>query len=355
MTKKDYFFGPGIFFFTVVSCLALFGHGSHWIPSGALLDTTIQEIQKANAQIILIGNSILDHAIDENIVSEELGCTTYKHAVPGSASASWHLSTKNILPKLSQKPEWVIVFFRDDYLSKPRYRVYDYYYKKLLLLTHTPEPLLEQLAYQQTESPLADLLYRNLGFFRKRRGFRNSFENYAKYVSNYLADSNISIRKASSRVFARVNMDPELLQEKTTAAERHAEADQSVFQNQRDTTFLPAIISNITSQGSRPIFVRLMRRRDGKKEPQAAWLIQYMNELKQYLDAQGIPLIDLSSVPGISEELFTDGDHLRIPDGRRIVSSEFARRLLPLLENGVHCRSGARVYPNTTPTINSAN
>ena len=81
------------------------------------------DLIKSQADIAMIGDSILRYSVDPARFSELTGLKVFKLDIPGSASAAWYLAIKNVFAAVPHKPRYVLVTFRDTILTVPGYRV----------------------------------------------------------------------------------------------------------------------------------------------------------------------------------------------------------------------------------------
>ena len=73
--------------------------------------------------IVLLGNSMLGNGVSDKGFQALTGKRTVKFWTGGGASAWWYLSIKNVICQAKTKPETVMIFFRDQYLTDPDFRV----------------------------------------------------------------------------------------------------------------------------------------------------------------------------------------------------------------------------------------
>ncbi|MCP4709018.1 MAG: hypothetical protein GY869_10360 [Planctomycetes bacterium] len=148
---------------TVVAMANIF----YWSPGESLIQrdpaidlSQIKKINSYQSEIILVGNSILDEAVNELYLSNLLQAQTQKFTWGGSATATWYLFLKNIIIPAQHKPKTVAFFFRDHFLTDPTFRTTGEYKETVDEFAGPHEPLLDRLAYLDNMNPLFYHLYR---------------------------------------------------------------------------------------------------------------------------------------------------------------------------------------------------
>lgn len=85
----------------------------------SLVTDLINELNQIQPELVLVGNSMLGEAVDQKEISRLMGLSAVKVWNGGAGSAWWYLVVKNIFPQLVDKPRYVGVFFRDNFLTLP--------------------------------------------------------------------------------------------------------------------------------------------------------------------------------------------------------------------------------------------
>ena len=128
-------------------------HFSNAIRTG---HSTIIDNQRVN--VVLIGDSTLERSVDEDIFSETTGQSTHVISTPASSTALWYLVLKNaIIEGTHNKPEYVIILFRDTLLTLPNYHVDGGRVAEIDEYATAREDLVVQTAYLNSAKP--DFIY----------------------------------------------------------------------------------------------------------------------------------------------------------------------------------------------------
>ena len=92
-------------------------------------NTYTRVLNEEQPQVFLLGDSMLDPAVDGKAVEEALGKKTYAISLPGTASTIWYVMIKNNIMVAEHKPETLVIFFRDSMMTVPGYRVTGRYFE----------------------------------------------------------------------------------------------------------------------------------------------------------------------------------------------------------------------------------
>ncbi len=303
-----------------------------------------RRMKKEVPRIVIIGNSVPDSSIDEDVVNEMLQIPTMKLANAGTASAAWYLLFKNLVTQVRRKPEVVVFCFREVYLTEPTYRTGGKNYRRNLdSLSLLEEPVLERLAYAADLNPLEHYLSTEWPLYKHRVALRDSTETMVteKVAARLLGLEKKKIDKTMDRVFADRHMDQELLNVAQAEAEVGLSLDDHFdFDRQLDKSFLPHIVRMAEESGIRLIMVRLRTRRDadvdaGTAEPEEygdVLLPSYLAKFEAYLEQHDIPLVDFSADKRITPEFYSSDDHFNWEVGRAAFTPMFVDSLRPHLD-----------------------
>lgn len=285
-------------------------------------------MKKLQPEIVLLGNSMLGEAVDNDSFAELIGKRSAKFDASGSASAIWYLMLKNVVLKAKKKPSHVVVFFRDYFLTMPEYRVRGRYEELIRDLSSPIEPLIDKLSYSQNY--VETFLWHTTPSYRNRAWLKERSEAFVKdtLVSKTLGQKADFAAKAVATVFRVGNLDTEILTAGQLAAET---VEEHVFADDLQGSYLPTMVSLAAQSKVQLIFVRVKRRRDARHEVQSEALKQYIVDLSGYLKSNKIPLIDFTSEPRIHIKHFGGGDHLSRKQGRPLFTKLLAKRMARLL------------------------
>ncbi|MFH1614988.1 MAG: hypothetical protein ABIG61_07880 [Planctomycetota bacterium] len=301
--------------------------------AGLRLDYFRHYLDTNRPKAVLLGNSIPDDAVDERVVSNLTGIKTIKFIRHGSASAWWYLAIKNVVLKSSARPDIVVIFFRDHFLTDPTFRV-DGRYKYLIdEIAEKDEPLLDRLAYLGNMSTVEYTLLRYCPLYQKREKVKSAVDSAIK---NQLVASMAGIRPgladlAIQKVFADDNMNRNLLTIRQLAAESAGDQKPFDFDRQVNRSFLPQIISMCKQNNIRLVLLRMKRRRDAEAEKLPQGLAEYGEKLAKYLADNNVDFIDHTCDPRISLEYFGAGDHLTKDRGRELFTGILAQTIKQII------------------------
>lgn len=296
---------------------------------------------ESRPEVVVVGNSVAAAAIDIERLGEALDRRTLGMIIHGSASAIWYLILKNeILPR-DTRPDTVVLMFRDVYLTEPDYRIRGPYANTVDWLAGPEEPLLDRLAYFRESGALSVAARRHWSLWRGRDDLRSETEALAKaHVAPWLAGATPEeLKEAVGRVFAEERKRPDAISRLQLETDTKIDPEHFRFGPQLRRSFLPELIRLAKDAGIQLIVVRAPNRRTAEAAagdlelPEWATvdLPRYMTELREYLDEQGVPLLDFDGDPRIPFEWFAAGDHLNPDPGMVRFTGFLAERLRPLM------------------------
>jgi hypothetical protein len=311
-------------------------HGDYPHAAGPTFDKFatkqyLREGEQIQPEIILLGDSILTKDVDLGIFQERIGKTAYKVDIPGSSSAVWYLVLKSNLVEVEPAPQVLVILFRDTILTAPTFRTTGPYFDLIDKFASPNDALVLQRAYLAQLSPLQVGLERYFPLYTYREELRDRLDAGLRHLlprqigcDNECADD------------AMTNVLGDMRAEVFAASILQAEAaiytpDHLDFSSQVENSFLPEIIRLAQERGIRLVFVRAPTNifPDPADEPPALGL--YLSDLKDYLAARDIPMLDLARVDGIGPAQFTDPHHMSL-EGKAIFTPVFAEALKKILK-----------------------
>jgi hypothetical protein len=297
-----------------------------------------QKLTNRKPTLVLMGNSVMDAAVDEPAFQRAIGFKTLGVTFHGSASALWFLLTKNVVVTNEPPPKVLVLGFRDTFLTEPDYRTGSRYTRTLNFFSGPEEPALDRKAYLRDTSALERFALRHWSMWQQRDELRESTEQWFKgELAAPLVDlDRDGIADAVDRVFDESRKTPAAVDAAQRAAEIVIEPYHFDFDAQLGQSFLPEMIRLTRDAGTRLILVRLPNRRTAEAlvipdldQPfPPEWLPPYMQDLKAYLEAEGVPMLDFEGDPRIPFAWYARGDHLGEEPGQ----AEFTKMLVEALE-----------------------
>ncbi|MCF7955053.1 MAG: hypothetical protein K9M75_04560 [Phycisphaerae bacterium] len=315
----------------------LVDHSKKPVGNYALRKRFEKTFREYKPQIVLMGNSMLTESVDPKAFTYHVKKRALRFSRGGSATAWWYLGLKNIIAESPTKPNVVTVFFRDDFLTKPGYRVTDTYKLSVNDFCNEHEPLLDRLAYLNGMDQPTYLLNKYCPLYRQKDNIRNDIDSFIKNtcVANLLGSGTAKIDKATANVFNRKNMNPELMTARQEAAESSTSKEKANFESLLSKSFLPHMIDIAETNGIHLVFVRVKRRRDITPNAQPEFIKSYMKHLRTYLTSKDIELIDFTDDRNLKLEHYAEGDHLNRTKGMPLFTKMVANELMPIIQK--HC------------------
>lgn len=301
-------------------------------------NTFERNLNQYKPQLVLMGNSMLTEGVDQRGFMSYTQKRTLFFARGGSASAWWYLGLKNIIAESNTKPKLLAVFFRDDFLTKPKFRTTDTYKLAINDLANISEPLLDRLAYLNGMDYPTYMLSKLSPLFQQKDNIRKDVESFIKgtCVSYLVSADTVKIDNAMANVFHKKNMNQKLMTAKQLTAESTASKGKANFQTKLKKSFLPQMIDIAKENDIQLVFLRIKRRRDVNPNAQSEYLKNYVVDLQEYLTSHNIDLIDFTDDSRLKLEHYADGDHLDRKKGRPIFTKIVANSLMPYIRT--HCK-----------------
>ena len=282
-----------------------------------------QALEENAPELILLGNSILGEAVNQQQVEHSLGLSTAKVWLGGAGSAWWYLVVKNIVPGLSPKPKYIGIFFRDNYLTLPQHKTAGKHKPGIDAIAGQQEELLDQLAYFNSMNRIELVLQQYVPLFNQREQIRVRFDKELKRITADICDkkSRHSVNKLLEQSFDNRKMNPQMLHERQLADEQAQDAYRADMRFHPDKSFLGPIVTMCKEQGIQLFFVRMKRVRDLQPGRQSRDLKRYVSKLKQYLEKERIPFIDYTGNQAVRKSHYGRGDHLNREEGREMFTA----------------------------------
>jgi hypothetical protein len=284
--------------------------------------------------LILLGNSMVGRGIHEDYFNHLSQTPSVILAPGGAASAWWYLAMKNIIPYATPKPKVIALFFRDNYLTYPTFRVSDDFKSRLDVICERDEPLLDKIAYMNRLSDSEYALKQNWPLYQKRDAFVKNIDSHIKkMVAALFATRNPNMPdSAIAHVFADSQMNPEIFTKYIDKYEKNNQQELGDFNVQLSNSFLPEIIRLAKENGIQLVFIRVKRRPYNEPnfvEPKE--LTAYIAQLTAYFKTQQIPFIDFSYDKRLNLSHYSDGDHMNTDSGLKLFTEISAEALEPIL------------------------
>lgn len=287
------------------------------------------KINRAKPDLILIGDSILEEGVDSTLLSNELGISSYKAAIPGSGTASWYLFMKNIVFEAKHRPEYVIILFRVTMLTVPQYRTTGKYFFLLDDYAYKNESLVAELAFINQMNPFEKFAEQYIPIYTTRVKIREDLDNALRYpAASILAGCNRECTdNAVGSIFGR-EVDPVALNlAQEDAAKTLYASEEMDFESQIETSLLPHIIELAQKNNTTLILVRTK-----VYGPETKELAKYTLLLDNYLAQQeSVILLDFANDPRVLESYYIDSLHMNA-NGRREFTIMLAEEIKPLIQ-----------------------
>jgi hypothetical protein len=271
-------------------------------------DSVIAKLRGAQPDFIIIGNSMARSRISTVDLSRLVGGNGVIGLFEAAReSAYWYLAFKNWIVEPGIRPRAVIIFFRDQNLTDPMFRLWP---GTLDRVAHDSEPRLNAI--------LAARVHGTYHRWHTATQAVYQWDVVRAWLEPMLVKAPLALAAdGPDRTALADRMNDEVFALKAMrqmAAADMAAADDAALDFHRflPMSVLPEIIRLSKESGIRVGFVRVQRRPDADgPPPQSRALQRYVADLAAYLAANGADFHDDWGDPDLPLEIYADGDHVK--------------------------------------------
>lgn len=289
-------------------------------------------IDEQKPQVLLLGNSVINSGIDESQFALLTSQKTLKFGFPGTASAYWYLLIKSNIATAITPPNYLLIFFLDNLLTTADLGVNGDYQPMIDEIAGENEVVLLQKAYLNQLNPLEVYLDSQFPLFGERQTLKDKIDNRLKYTLPKLLQNCTKpcLDNALNAVFDEKNMLPYVLQQNAINLDRWS-INEWDFNTLVEKSFIPDMIQITREKGINLILVREKNIKLMTLEDESKDMRKYFQDMSDYLEKEGVPLLDFAHNPDLTLDMFRDGMHLN-PQGRMIFTRMVAEGFLTLLK-----------------------
>jgi len=296
--------------------------------------TFIQKLDTEQPEIALLGDSMLGPAVDGNRVTQELNKKTVLFGFPGTASTIWYLIFKNNFMVAEHKPKYIAIFFRDTMMTLPEYRVTGKYFDLVDEFASPKDSDLIKKAYLNQMTPLEKLAEGYFPIYSSRWQIRETIDYYLRYYlsTKFLGCDKDCMENSLDTVFDENNMDILFLGNAIAEADDYLyKGDALDFDKRVSKSFLPEIIQLCKENDVQLILVRMRILRYIGSQPKPPGFDKYFEDLRTYLEKNGVIYLDYAGEEQLTPEYFTDSLHLN-EAGKAVFTGMFIEDLKKYLK-----------------------
>jgi len=336
-------------FFQYIACFIILIAASYWFvpwyygmaypkPAGPIFHPAFrtiyeQGVDKAQPDIVVLGDSLASTNIDSNLLSTTLEKKIYDISISGSPSALWYLVIKNNILLSRHKPAYLIIIFRDTMLTTPDYRVQGSYFEQISEFANNDDQLLIQLAFVNKMSWAEKLADQYLPPYGSSLSFRASIDGTLRNIAPRLlmkCKSNC-VNGALNNVFQKNGFLSKVLDDEINAANDYLYTPQNLdFQNQVNQSFLPEIIRMCKENNIQLILIRSKTRDFLPQSPYAASLNTYISQLSAYAMQNNVIFLDFTQDNRVTSDFYMDPIHFN-KNGQEKFTVILANELSPYI------------------------
>lgn len=285
-------------------------------------------VEDCRAEVVFVGNSLVGYGVDPDVFAKASGRPTARVWNPGAASAWWYLASKNHVVAAEPRPKWLVIVYRDYFLTDPTANTQDNFAEDIRLVAGEDEPLLEELTYDRVLPPFEAAIRRRWPVYHDRHRHRTAIEEGVRdTVTSWFGDSTNRLARKALRPRGS---DRDHIMGIHVANSLERWKDRHDFAAEVETSYLPHLIELAHTNDVGLVFVKnpmMLHILMPHEEPEH--YLRYARELEAYLEARSVPHLDFSYDPRIRPEHFLDGVHLN-KKGKAHYSRILAEALEPI-------------------------
>ncbi len=269
-------------------------------------------------QWVILGNSISKSNIDMETLGNELGKKVAMFRRDGSHSALWYIAMANVFAKVKKKPEVFILPFRETDLTDPLYGLSGFRETDLIALSEKDEPLLKEKVWEPSMGKLGNFLFQNIPFIHSRQEIKSMIYPKTKNIAVGLFGKNENFSRDINRIMNVLGKPADILNEKKRFGK-------GSFEEKLANSLLPDIVEIVKKYNINLVLIRV-KKKSHIVEPESVEMRKYMADLRDYLESNGVVLLDYTELDDIHKEHFASGDHLN-EEGKRIFTEHLIQDL----------------------------
>ena len=274
--------------------------------------TYINVLNEQQPELLLLGDSMLGEAVDDETFARLMDKKTVMVSLPGTASTIWYLIIKNNIVVAEHKPGYLVLFFRDTMMTIPGYRVTGRYFELIDEFAAPTDEVLIQKAYINQMTPLERALEGYLPLYGLRWNIRQSLDYHIRYsLGQRLLDCDPAcMDRAMEAVFKANNLDLTFLSEAIDASDEYIYRSEALnFDDQVTKSFLPEVIRLCREHGIQLILVRMPILRFEGPGASPSDLDTYIKKLTKYSEENRVLFLNMDQ-PEFIGQYFVDNIHL---------------------------------------------
>lgn len=273
---------------------------------------------RESPQWVVLGNSISKSNIDIEVLGKAFDKKVAMFRRDGSHSALWYISIANVFAKIKKKPELFILPFRETDLTDPLYGLSGFRETDLIALSEKQEPLLTEKIWEPSMGKLGNFLFQNIPFIHSRQEIKSMIYPHAKDIAVSLFSEHENFSRDINRIMNVLGKPADILNEQKRFGE-------GSFEDKLKKSLLPDIVDAVQKNNISLVLIRV-KKKSHIVEPESMEMKQYMSDLRDYLESNGIIFLDYTQLDDIHKEHFASGDHLN-EQGKKIFTEHLIQDL----------------------------
>lgn len=293
-------------------------------------DELLRRTKQSSAQIVFIGNSMLDTRIDK-VAWRKISAPNSSHflTIPGSRTLAYYCLLKNFASHMKAPPKLVILFYRNYDFHRLDDHIDGIHLTRLRnVMLPEDEPLLNQARGGGRGKGLWKDSFVEQWFPEK------SAVKMRKRVKELTYDiAALGSSQGDDALAEEVLQAFEMKNFRLDAAEDGAATEQGLgespyaFEVTSKNSLLPEFLALSKSLGAKLCFYRVKKRPNESNEtPQDKYVREYTAAFKAWAEANGCLHVDETEDPSLTLDMYRDGDHLA-PESKAEYGEIFLERM----------------------------
>ena len=262
----------------------------------------------SNADVVFIGNSLLDNRINPDYLSELIARDATSLAIEGTAPGIWFLQLSNVVAAAENAPKQIFVFFHDDLLTRPIYftGVEDQRLRESLSHSNIS-------GYGLLPEPKASFVDRASDVFESLYPIASSGSYRDSGPISYIGAGIVGMNNDEATESAINIFGFGFKRDQTTTVQQPKY--HGSFQSMIGNSFLPYMLEIATTLDTEIIFVRVAARPNDDGSPnEPETLANYSTDIDTYLTSKNVGYVDMTGhidEGAIDAAMYNDGYHLK--------------------------------------------
>lgn len=293
-------------------------------------DELLRKTKQSSAQIVFIGNSMLDTRIDK-VAWRKISAPNSSHflTIPGSRTLAYYCLLKNFAAHMKAPPKLVVLFYRNYDFHRLDDHIDGIHLTRLRnVMLPEDEPLLDQARGGGRGNGLwkdafVEQWFPEKSAVRTRKRVKELTYDIAALGSS---EGDDALAEEVLQAFEMKNFRLDAAED-GAATEKGLGESPYEFEAKSKDSLLPEFLALSKSLGAKLCFYRVKKRpNELNKTPQDKHVREYTAAFKAWAEANECLHVDETEDPNLTLDMYRDGDHLA-PEAKAAYGKIFLERM----------------------------